>query len=140
MWGLEWYVCWEMYGRKEGVLKGWKVGENYSTMLNVSQSNKCYRVETKKKRGGAGNARYEILEVSNFPPPSPCTSSPFYNCLPFRQLRTSTRMHRLFSVVFIGPSGLKTTHRACARMVRFVLTTLSPLKRGSKNTLKEREK
>ena len=60
-------MCWEMYGRKEGVLKGWKVGENYSTMLNVSQSNKCYRVETKKKRGGAGNARYEILEVSNFP-------------------------------------------------------------------------
>ena len=62
-------MCWEMYGRKEGVLKGWTVGENYSTMLNVSQSNKCYRVEIKKKRGGAGNARYEILEVSNSHPP-----------------------------------------------------------------------
>ena len=64
-------MCWEMYGRKEGVLKGWEVGENYATMLNVSQSNKGYRVETKKKRGGAGNARYEILEVSNFPPRPP---------------------------------------------------------------------
>ena len=67
--GLEWYVCWEMYGRKEGVLKGWEVGENYATMLNVSQSNKGYRVETKKKRGGAGNVRSEILEVSKSPPP-----------------------------------------------------------------------
>ena len=39
---LKWYVCWEMYGRKEGVLKGWEVGENYVTVLNVSQSNKGY--------------------------------------------------------------------------------------------------
>ena len=132
-----------MYGRKEGVLKGWEVGENNATMLNVSQSNKGYRMETKKKRGGAGNARYEILEVSNSPPPpppSPCTGSPFYNCLPFPQLRTSTRIHRLFSVVFIGSCGLKTTHRAGAGMVRFVLTTLSPLKWGPKNSLKEKEK
>ena len=66
---MEWYVCWEMYGRKEGVLKGWEVAENYATMLNVSQSNKGYKVETKKKRGGAGNARYEILELSNSPSP-----------------------------------------------------------------------
>ena len=63
--GRIWYVCWEMYGRKEEVLKGWVVGENDATMLNVSQSNKGCRVETKKKRGGAGNARYETLEVSN---------------------------------------------------------------------------
>ena len=74
------------------------------------------------------------------PPPSPCTGCPFYNCLPFRQLRTSTRIHRLFSVVFIGSPGIKATHRAGAGMVRFVLTTLSPLKRGPKNTLKEKEK
>ena len=143
IWGLEWCVCWEMSGRKEGVLKGWEVGENYATMLNVSQSNKGYRVETKKKRGGAGNVRYEILEVSNSPPPRPpfpCTGSPFYNCLPFPQLRTSTRIHRLFSVVFIGDSGLKTTHRAGAGMVRLLLTTVSPLKLGPKNTLKEKEK
>ena len=58
-------MCWEMYGRKEGVLKGWEVGENYATMLSVAQSNKGYRVKTKKKGCGAGNARYEILEVSN---------------------------------------------------------------------------
>ena len=58
-----------MYGRKEGGLKGWEVGENYATMLNVPQSNKGYRVETKKKRGGAGSAKYEILEDSNSPPP-----------------------------------------------------------------------
>ena len=136
-------MCWEMYGRKEGVLKGWKVGENYSTMLNVSQSNKCYRVETKKKRGGAGNARYEILELSNShlpPPPSPCTGSPFYNCLPFPQLRTSTRIHRLFSFGVIGCCGLKATHRAGAGMVRLLLTTVSPLERGPKNSLKEKEK
>ena len=70
-----------MYGRKEGGLKGWEVGENYATMLNVPQSNKGYRVETKKKRGGAGSAKYEILEDSHlggggggggeFPPPPP---------------------------------------------------------------------
>ena len=85
--------------------------------------------------------RYWRFRISpRAPPPSPCTGCPFYNCLPFRQLRTSTRIHRLFSVVFIGSSGLKTTHRAGAGMVRFVLTTLSPLKRGPKNTLKEKEK
>ena len=136
-------MCWKMYGRKEGVLKGWEVGENNATMLNVSQSNKGYRMETKKKRGGAGNARYEILEVSNSPPPpppSPCTGSPFYNCLPFPQLRTSTRIHRLFSLWVSGSSGLKTTHRAGAGMVRLLLTTVSPLKLAPKNSLKEKEK
>ena len=76
-------MCWEMYGRKEGGLKGWEVGENYATMLNVSQSNKGYRVETKKKRGGAGNARYEILEVSNSPPPPPRPGLPHAPVLPF---------------------------------------------------------
>ena len=61
---------WERYGRKEGVLKGWEVAENYATMLNVSQSNKGYRAEAKKKkRAGPGNARYEILELSNSPSP-----------------------------------------------------------------------
>ena len=70
-------MCWEIYGRKEGVLKSWEVGENYATMLNVSQSNKSYRVETKKKRGRAGNARYEILEVSNSPPPPSPHALPF---------------------------------------------------------------
>ena len=72
-------MCWEIYGRKEGVLKGWEVAENYATMLNVSQSNKGYRVETKKKRGGAGNARYEILELSNSPSRvllCPCSDEP----------------------------------------------------------------
>ena len=64
-----------MYGRKERVLKGWEVGENYATMLNVPQSNKGYRVETKKIRGGAGNAKYEILEDSNSPPPQPTPSA-----------------------------------------------------------------
>ena len=45
-------MCWEMYERKEGGLKRWEVGENYATMLNVSQSNKGYKVETKKKEAG----------------------------------------------------------------------------------------
>ena len=58
-----------------GSSKGWEVGENYATMLNVPQSNKGYRVETKKKRGGAGNAKYEILEDSNSPPPQPTPSA-----------------------------------------------------------------
>ena len=138
-------MCWKMYGRKEGVVKGWEVGENYATMLNVSQSNKSYSVKTKKKRGGAGNARYEILEVSNSPPPpappsSPCTGSPFHNCLPFPQLRTSTRIQRLFSLRVSGCCGLKPTNRACSGMVRLLLTTVSPLKRGPKNSLKEKEK
>ena len=84
--------------------------------------------------------RYWSFRIPPPHPPSPCTGSPFYNCLPFPQLRTSTRIHRLFSVVFIGSPGIKATHRAGAGMVRFVLTTLSPLKRGPKNTLKEKEK
>ena len=84
--------------------------------------------------------RYWRFRIPPLPPHPPCTGSPFYNCLPFPQLRTSTRIHRLFSVVFIGSSGLKATHRAGAGMVRFVLTTLSPLKRGPKNSLKEKEK
>ena len=133
---------WERHGRKEGVLKGWEAGDYYATMLNVSQSNKGYRAEAKKKEAGPGNARYEILEVSNYPPPPPlpCNGSPFYSCLPFPQLRTSTRIHRLFSFGFIGSSGLKATHRACAGMVRLLLTTVSPLKLGPKNSLKEKEK
>ena len=69
--GRIWYVCWEMYGRKEEVLKGWVVGENYATMRNVSQSNKGCRVETKKKRGGAGLPP----PPPSPPPPSPCTGS-----------------------------------------------------------------
>ena len=74
------------------------------------------------------------------PPPFPCTGSPFYNCLPFPQLRTSTRIHRLFSFRVSGSSGLKTTHRAGAGMVRLLLTTVSPLKRGPRNSLREKEK
>ena len=132
---------WERYGRKEGVLKGWKAGESYATMLNFSQSNKGYRAEAKKKkRAGHGNARYEILEVSNSPHQPPCNGSPFYNCLPFPQLRTSTRIHRLFSLGVSGSSGLKATHRAVAGVVRLLLTTVSPLKLGPKNSLKEKEK
>ena len=52
----------------------------------------------------------------------------------------STRIHRLFSFGLIGCCGLKATHRAGAGMVRLLLTTLSPLKRGPKNSLKEKEK
>ena len=47
------------------------MGENYATMLNISQKNKGYRAEAKKKEAGAGDARYEIREVSNSPPPPP---------------------------------------------------------------------
>ena len=85
-------MCWKMYGRKEGVLKGWEVGENNATMLNVSQSNKGYRMETKKKRGGAGNARYEILEVSNSPPPPP--RLPHAPVLPFIIVYLSRSLER----------------------------------------------
>ena len=134
-------MSWERYRRKEGVLKGWEAVESYATMLNVSQSNKGYRAEAKKKkRAGPGNARYEILEVSNSPHHPPCNGSPFYNCLPFSQLRTSTRIHRLFSLWVSGSSGLKTTHRAGAGVVRLLLTTVSPLNEGPKNSLKEKEK
>ena len=96
----------------------------------------------RKKEAGPEmqGTRYWSFRIPPPHPPSPCTGSPFYNCLPFPQLRTSTRIHRLFSVVFIGSSGLKATHRAGAGIVRFVLTTVSPLKRGPKNTLKEKEK
>ena len=80
------------------------------------------------------------IPTSPPPPPSPCTGSPFYNCLPFPQLRTSTRIHRLFSFGVIGCCGLKATHRAGAGMVRLLLTTVSPLERGPKNYLKEKEK
>ena len=62
------------------------------------------------------------------------------SCLPFPQLRTSTRIHRLFSFGVSGSCGLKTTHRAGAGIVRLLLTTMSPLKRGPKNSLKEKEK
>ena len=117
---------WERYGRKEGVLKGWETGEIYATILNVSQSKAIGR-KPRKKRAGPVNARYEILEVSNSPHHPPCNGSPFYNCLPFPQLRTSTRIHRLFSLGVSGSSGLKTTHRAGADMVRLLLTTVSPL-------------
>ena len=134
-----------MYERKEGGLKGWEVGENYATILNVSQSNKGYKVETKKKEAGPEmqGTRYWRIRISPLPPPpppSPCTGSPFYGCLPFLQLRTSTRIHRLFSLGVSGCSGLKATHRAGAGMVRLLLTTLSPLKWGPKNSLKEKEK
>ena len=138
-------MCWKMYGRKEGVVKGWEVGENYATMLNVSQSNKGYSVKTKKKEAGPEmqGTRYWRFRIPHRPPPppsSPCTGSPFHNCLPFPQLRTSTRIQRLFSLRVSGCCGLKPTNRACSGMVRLLLTTVSPLKRGPKNSLKEKEK
>ena len=74
----------------------------------------------RKKEAGPEmqGTRYWRFRIPTSPPPSPCTGSPFYNCLPFPQLRTSTRIHRLFSFGFIGCSGLKTTHRAGEGMVR----------------------
>ena len=96
----------------------------------------------RKKEAGPEmqGTRYWRFRIPTSPPPSPCTGSPFYNCLPFPQLRTSTRIHRLFSFGVIGCCGLKATHRAGAGMVRLLLTTVSPLERGPKNSLKEKEK
>ena len=124
-----------MWGRK----RAWVPWENMG--VGVVREVGGYRAEAKKKKGrGPENARYEILEVSNSPHHPPCNGSPFYNCLPFPQLRTSTRIHRLFSLWVSGSSGLKTTHRAGAGVVRLLLTTVSPLKLGPKNSLKEKEK
>ena len=63
---------WERYERKEGVLKGWEAGESYATMLNVSQSNKGYRAEAKKKKKG-GARKCKVRDTGGFelPPPAP---------------------------------------------------------------------
>ena len=69
---------WERYGRKEGVLKGWEAGESYATMLNVSQSNKGYRAETKKKKGRGPEMQGTRYWRFRTPPTSPlATVLPF---------------------------------------------------------------